>query len=118
MPANLSTRAVKELNVLLTSAFNEGASDAYAALLDQYNADGMPIATPLELVRRVPTNTKETAILYPEMSFEVSDFGAGDGNPEEGIKLYETRIESGNYKGKVITVPLADYMDDLIGQFK
>lgn len=118
MPVNLSTRAVTELNVAITACFNEGVNDAINALHDQYSADGTPLATALDLVRRVPLDTAEAVLFYPELSFEIADFGAGDGTPEEGIKFYEHRIKAGNYKGKNIPVKLEDFLDDKIGQYR
>ena len=115
---NLSPRAVRELNVQITACFSDGVNDGVNALLDQYSADGTPLATALDLVRRVPLDTAEAVLFYPELAFEIEDFGSGDGNPEEGIKFYEHRIAAGNYKGKVIPVNLTDFLDDKIGQYR
>lgn len=119
MPVNLSTRAVTELNVMVTSCFSEGANDAVNALQDLYSADGTPIATAMDLVRRVSMGQgKEMVFFYPELSFDIADFGAADANPEEGIKFYEHREKAGNYKGQTIPVKLEDFLDDVIGQYR
>lgn len=114
MPAIYSPRAVKELNVALVHCFQEGASAAVTKLQDLYSADGKALSTAMDLVRRVTIDTDEAVFLYPEMSFNIADFGAGDSSTEEGIKLYEHRQKSGNIKGKLISVPLTSFMDDKI----
>ena len=118
MPINLSSQAVRELNVSLTACFNEGVTDALRQLEEDYESTGMPIGTPLDLVFRAASDTSDNSFLFPENSFSIQDFGAGDGTPEEGIKLYEQRIASGNYKGKVIPVNLVDFEDDKVGQYR
>jgi len=118
MPINLSTQAVRTMNVKLTACFNEGVNDALKQMEDLYSADGTPVGTALDLVYRSPSDTADNAFLYPEVRFDIQDFGAGDGSPEEGIKLYESRLASGNYKGKIIPVNLTDFEDDKVGQFR
>ena len=115
---NLSVQAVRELNVKVTSCFQEGVNDALKQMEDLYSADGTPLGTALDLVFRATSDTSDNSFLYPEMSFSIQDFGAGDDTPEEGIKLYEQRIASGNYKGKVIPVNLVDFEDDKVGQYR
>lgn len=114
----LSIRSVRELNVKLTACFQEGVSDGIAQMNDMYSADGKPLATALDLVYRTGSNTRDNVFTFPQVSFQIDDFGAGDGTGDEGIKLYETRLDSGNYKGKTIVVSLVDFEDDLVGQYK
>src|SRR5262245_59302521 len=122
MPVNFSPRVVRELNVDLVACFAEGVNDAINAVLDELGMlDGggaQPIGTVMELARTVTSDTADNAFTYPQKDFDIVDFGSGDETPEEGIKLYEHRIASGDYKGKVIPVKLSDYMDDKVGQYR
>ena len=115
---NLSPQAVRELNVQVTACFNEGVNDALKQMEELYSAEGTPLGTALDLVFRATSDTSDNSFLYPEVSFSIQDFGAGDETPEEGIKLYEHRIASGNYKGKTIPVKLVDFEDDKVGQYR
>lgn len=116
MPANISPRVARELNVQLVACYTEGVNDGIMQVFTN-TADGAAMPNVLECVRFAPSGTAENVYTFAPSDYTLSDDTAGDEAPFEGVKMYEQRISSGRFKKKEIIVDLADYMDDKVGQF-
>ena len=114
MPANISPRIARELNVQLVSCFTEGVNDGIMQVFTN-TADGAAMPNVLECLRFAPSGTAENVYTFAPSDYSLADDTAGDETPFEGTKMYEQRISSGRFKKREIIVDLADYLDDKIG---
>lgn len=106
MPITLSSRVVRELNVLLVSMFDMGATDGAKTASDV-----------VDLAYQSTSDTTENAYTMVDTDFALRDRGDSAEVIVDGIKMYETRLKDGK-KYKMIQVELDAFEDDKVGQYK
>lgn len=105
MAITLSSRVVSELNVLLVSMFDKGASDAAKRTSDVIN-----------LAYATGSDTTTNVYTMVDSDFSLRERGDSAEMIVDGVKMYETRVKNGDFY-KLIEVDLNAFEDDKVGQF-
>lgn len=117
MPPNITPRVARELNVLLMTCFTTGVNEGIMAVF-QSSDDGKPLPNALECVRFTTSNTAENAYTYAPSDYTLYDDTSGDETRFEGVKMYEQRIASGDYKKREVIAKLSDVLDDRVSLYE
>ena len=106
MPITLTSRVVRELNVMLVSMFDMGAGDGAKQATDV-----------IDLAYTSTSDTAENAYTIVDTDFALRDRADSTEVVIDGIKMYEVRLADGK-KYKCIEVDLDAFEDDKVGQYK